>query len=220
MGKKKNKRNDFLALIDNDVRSILDLGCSDGTLSSGFKDKGVEVVGLELSQPLFKEAEKKLSRVFLCNVEEFIPPYPERYFGCILYADILEHLRDPSAILRKYKHFLRDDGFIVASIPNVRYYKLILKLLFSGVWDYMDSGILDRSHLRFFTIVNMKELISEAGYEIIAIEHNIVASRWARFINFLFLNSLKDFLTYQYYIKAKKTPEGVLVINKRKRSKF
>ncbi len=220
MGKKRNKRNDFLVLVGNDVKRMLDLGCSDGTLSSGFKDKGVEVVGLELSQPLFKEAENKLSSVFLCNVEDFSPPYPEKYFDCILYADILEHLRDPLAILKKYKYFLRDDGFIVASIPNVRYYKLILKLLFGGVWDYMDSGILDRSHLRFFTIVNMKELILEAGYEIMAIKRNIVASSWVRFLNFLFFNSLKDFLTYQYYIKARKAPAGALVTNERKRSKF
>lgn len=217
---KKNKRDLLIQLIPQNAGRILDVGCATGDLTSGFKDRGAEVVGLERCEQSYHEAKKKLSKVFLADIENFNIPYPEEYFDCILYADVLEHLVDPLAILKEHKQYLKEDGFIIASIPNVRYYKLIIRLVFAGVWDYMNSGILDKTHLRFFTLVNIKELFLEAGYKIVTLNRNRVASNGFKLLNFILFNRLNEFLVYQYYIKAKKSNSESAEINKRIRLQF
>ncbi|MBL7197108.1 MAG: class I SAM-dependent methyltransferase [Candidatus Omnitrophica bacterium] len=219
--KKKNKRDEFLALVSADATKVLDVGCGDGNLGAKLREKGKEVVGIERDEKLCNLARGRLNQVFLADIEELKLPYLKGYFDCIIYADILEHLINPLLILRNYKDYLNDAGFVVASIPNIRYYKVILRLVLGGTWDYIDRGILDRSHLRFFTLINIKELFMEAGYEIVEIKRNIVAARGFRILNFFCFNRLKEFLTYQYYVKAKKARDNPsLFIKKRKIYRF
>jgi 2-polyprenyl-3-methyl-5-hydroxy-6-metoxy-1,4-benzoquinol methylase len=208
MCKKKNKREELLSLIPDGAKKILDVGCGKAELSSKLKIQGVEVVGVERDERLYAFAKENLKQVLLGDIEKMQLPFPRSYFDCILYADILEHLSDPLAILKSHRQYLDDNGCIIASIPNIRYYKVIKGLVLEGTWDYVDTGILDRSHLRFFTIVNIQELFTAAGYEIIHIGRNVVASRLLKIINFIFLNSLRNFLTYQYYIVAKKASDA------------
>jgi 2-polyprenyl-3-methyl-5-hydroxy-6-metoxy-1,4-benzoquinol methylase len=218
--KKKNKRDDFLSLVPESIKRILDAGCADGSLSAGFRDKGIEITGVETDSFLAGQAKERLDEVFSADIENFNPPFLDFYFDCILFADVLEHLKDPAGVLAKYKQYLNDNGCIIASIPNVRYYKLIIRLLFGGTWDYMDKGILDKSHLRFFTLINIKELFEGAGYEITVIKRNIVASRLVKFLNFISFSSFKNLLTYQYYIKAEKASPSKGKSRSRERVQF
>lgn len=204
MNRKKDKRDELLELVPIDTRRLLDVGCGSGGLSVRLREKGIEVVGVEKIEKLCSLAKERLDTVILGDIESLQLQYSEGYFDCIMYADILEHLIEPFKILEKHKVYLQKDGYVIASMPNARYYKIILRLIFSGTWDYSDSGILDMSHLRFFGLINIIELFGKAGYEIIEIRRNIVAARGFRMLNFLFFNKFKDFLTYQYYIKAKK----------------
>jgi len=204
MNKKKDKRDEFLDLVPRGTRRLLDVGCGSGGLSVRLKEKGIEVVGIEKNENLCSLAKKKLDTVISGDVENLKLDYPEGYFDCILYADILEHLIEPLNILEKHKVYLQKDGYVIASIPNVRYYKVILRLILSGAWDYSDTGMLDRTHVRFFGLVNIIELFEKAGYEIAEVGRNVIAARGFRVLNFIFFNKLKDFLTYQYYIKARK----------------
>lgn len=217
---KKDAREILLGLIPKGVKKVLDVGCGDGGLGLRLKEKDIEVVGIEKDKELYNLAKDKLNRVFLADVEDFIPPYPEGYFDCILCADILEHLIEPLITLKKLSNYLKEKGYIVASIPNIRYYKLIIRLVFAGTWDYVDAGILDKGHLRFFTLINIKELFIKAGFKIIDIKRNIVAKRWLRFLNIICLNRLKDFLTYQFYILAIKSTKEELSYKERKVYKF
>jgi 2-polyprenyl-3-methyl-5-hydroxy-6-metoxy-1,4-benzoquinol methylase len=217
---KKNKRDDFLSLVPENIKRILDAGCADGSLSAGFNSRGIEITGIEMDSFLAKQAKERLGEVFPADIESFDPPFLNHYFDCILFADVLEHLKNPAGILAKYKQYLNDNGCVIASIPNVRYYKLIIRLLLGGTWDYMDTGILDKSHLRFFTLINIKELLEDAGYAITVIKRNIVASRFAKFLNFIFFDSLKNLLTYQYYIKAVKASPDKAKSRNRKRMQF
>ena len=106
-------------------------------------------------------------------------------------------------------------------MPNVRYYKIIIRLILGGTWDYMEEGgLLDKSHLRFFALTNMKELIEGAEFEITDIRRNIVSSRGFRILNYLWFGGLKNFLTYQYFIKAKKLKCKPIFISKREIYKF
>lgn len=221
MKRKKNKRDEFLSLVPMSTKRVLDMGCSRGDLGFQLKVKGMEVVGVEIDEDCYNIAREKLNKTFLGDIEKFQIPYPRKYFDCILYADVLEHLIDPFRVLCEHKKYLNDTGFIVASIPNIRYYKVIDRLVLGGTWDYMDIGILDRSHLRFFTLINIQELFMKAGYEIVEIRRNVMASRCMKILNGVCLNSLKEFLTYQYYIKAKKLKDGKhSVIKKRKIYQF
>ncbi|PIQ88464.1 MAG: hypothetical protein COV72_08215 [Candidatus Omnitrophica bacterium CG11_big_fil_rev_8_21_14_0_20_42_13] len=204
MIKKKDKRCDFLKMIPLNAKRLLDVGCGDGGLSARLKERGVEVTGIEKIEKLCSIAKGKLNDVISGDIENLQLPYPCGYFDCIMYADVFEHLMEPSEALIKHRFYLNDNGCIIASIPNVRYYKIILRLILAGTWDYADAGMLDRSHVRFFGLVNIIELFNRTGYGIIEIRRNIVGGRWLKILNLLFFNALKDFLTYQYYVKAEK----------------
>lgn len=206
--KKRDPREVLLSLIPFNAQKILDVGCAEGKLSSKLKkrNKNIEIIGIEQKKAAARYAEKYLDRVHIDDVVKIQLPYPKKYFDCILYADILEHLIDPCCVLKKYREYLSDEGYIVASIPNVRYYKIIIRLIFGGTWDYMEKGgLLDKGHLRFFTLINIKELIEGSGFRIMDIKRNIVSSRGFRILNYLFLNLFRNFLAYQYFIKAKKS---------------
>ncbi len=205
---KRDKRANLLAMVPEMALRILDVGCAAGDLGFQLKQPRREIVGIEYDQMVGNAAVAKLDKVFIGDAECIILPYPTGYFDCILFADVLEHLRDPFLCLKKYRVVLGDQGVIVASIPNIRYYKVINQLLFRGTWDYTDAGILDKSHLRFFTIVNIKELFYHAGYEIVDLQRNIVASRFLVFLNAICGRRLNNLLTYQYYIKARKLGLG------------
>jgi len=216
MNKKRDARNEFLSLIPFNAKRILDVGCGSGDLCAGLKKKNIEVIGIENNRQLGDKAREKLTRVFVADAEKLQLPYPEGYFDCIVCADVLEHFVGPFGFLKNYKRYLADTGLIIASIPNVRYYKIITRLILGGTWDYVDTGILDRSHLRFFTLLNMQELFNEAGYRIVKTERNIVAASGFKLLNLFCCNLLREFLCYQYYIAAEKTKDGSAYINKRK----
>ena len=221
MGRKENKRDEFLSLVPIGTKKVLDVGCGIGDLGVKLKANDMEVVGVENNEYCYNLSKEKLNKTFLADIEKFQLPYSSKYFDCILYADILEHLLNPLSLLCKHKEYLNDTGFVVASIPNIRYYKVISRLVVGGTWDYMDIGILDRTHVRFFTLINIQELFMKAGFEVVEIRRNIVAQRAMKILNFICFNGLKEFLTYQYYIKAKKLNDGEThFVNKRKIYQF
>jgi 2-polyprenyl-3-methyl-5-hydroxy-6-metoxy-1,4-benzoquinol methylase len=221
MSKKKDKRSDFLSLVPRDAKKILDLGCGDGGTSVRLKEKGMEVVGVERDEELCAIARRRLDKVFSADIADLKLPYPQGYFDCILYGDVLDCLVDPLSVLKNNKFYLNDNGYVIASMANIRYYKAIIRLVFGGTWDYVDAGILWKHHLRFFTLINIKELFINAGFEISEILRNVSAARGFKIADFISFNALKDFLTYQYYVKAKKIKSTVpLFAKQRKIYKF
>ena len=139
------------------------------------------------------------------NLADFFQP---DYFDCIIFADILEHLKNPWEILRSSVNFLNDGGVVIASIPNVRHYSTIINLLFKGYWPYRERGIHDRTHLRFFTLKNIRELFQYANLSIERIERNyrIIEKphQLNRFSKCFALYPCKELFTFQYLIVAKK----------------
>jgi 2-polyprenyl-3-methyl-5-hydroxy-6-metoxy-1,4-benzoquinol methylase len=215
---KRNKRIEFLSMMPGEVKRVLDVGCGDGTWGVLLSQKGIEVTGIERDVQLSSIANKRLNKVFTADIEQLSLPFAKGYFDCLLYADALEHVVDPLKVLKYHGSFLSDKGYILASIPNIRYYKVINQLVFCGVFDYVKSGILDGSHLRFFTLTNIRELFESAGFEIIRLERNIIASRSLKMLNCILGGVLKDFLTYQYYILARKSNSIAFI--KRKKAQF
>jgi len=204
-------RWDILELVPVNVKKVLDVGCSIGTIGEALKQKieGAEVVGIEFDAQMAEVAKSKLSKVITADVEKInlSEHFPSRYFDCIIFADILEHLRNPWDVLKSSVSVLSDNGLVIMSIPNVCHYSTIFQLIFKGYWPYRDRGIHDRTHLRFFTLKNIKEMLKYANLEPVKIKKRyriIEAGHWLNVFSILFaLPVINRFLTFQYLVCAK-----------------
>jgi 2-polyprenyl-3-methyl-5-hydroxy-6-metoxy-1,4-benzoquinol methylase len=148
-------------------QQVLDIGCGEGFFAKEIVEAGNSVVGidvLELPQHvrLFDAyAQANLNQ----GLQEAEPMLAQRRFNRILLQDVLEHVPDPARLLRDCRQFLAPDGLLLISVPNVANITVRLSLLF-GRFKYTERGILDRTHLRFFTRRTAREAIQEAGYTI------------------------------------------------------
>jgi 2-polyprenyl-3-methyl-5-hydroxy-6-metoxy-1,4-benzoquinol methylase len=156
-------RDDVMSLIPPEARTILDVGCGKGILGRKLSTRERKVCGIEKDPVVAEEASRHLETVVVGDVESVSLPFTERSFDCLIFADILEHLKDPWEVLRSMRRFLSEGGEVVASIPNVRHYKVIRSLV-RGHWNYTRSGILDITHLRFFTLEGIRSLFEQTGY--------------------------------------------------------
>jgi len=205
-------RDDILNLVPSNAAKILDIGCSTGTLGGQIKEqiRSAEVTGIELDKQMARVAESKLDRVIIGDINKFSfkDYFTPNYFDCIILADILEHLNDPWTLLAEVKKYLIFGGLIIASIPNVRHYSTIVSLLFKGYWPYRDRGIHDRTHLRFFTLKNIKEMFQREGLLIEKFERNYrlieKPHKYNTLSRYFAFPLFRDFLTFQYIITARK----------------
>ena len=208
------KRNDVLRLISDKAEKVLDIGCSTGTLGESIKQRRyVEVVGVELDEQMAKIARTRLDYVLLGDIEKINleDHFLDGYFDCIIFADVLEHLKEPWEVLKNTTRVLNDGGVVIASIPNVRHYTTIIRLVLKGYWPYEERGIHDRNHLRFFTLKNIEEIFTKAKLGIIRIERNYRIGRLQKlcgFVKRLPLPSIRDFITFQYIVVARKSNYG------------
>ena len=161
-------RSEVANFVPSNIKSILDIGCSQGDFLKLVKEQtGAETWGIEVVTEIAEEAINKIDHVLVGKIEELINSIPNGYFDCISFNDVLEHLIEPIDVLKMMRFKLSENGIIIASIPNVRYFFNLRDLLIYKDWHYTDSGILDSTHIRFFTQKSMKRLFEEAGYIII-----------------------------------------------------
>jgi len=199
-------REDLIKFIKEGTSRILDVGCGVGAAGAAIKKSmgsRVEVVGIELDPDIAEKAKDNIDQVIVGNAEQIMLPFEKGYFDAIIYGDILEHFTDPWSLLKMHGEFLKKGGQVVASIPNVAHYRII-KMLKRQEWDYKNSGVLDRSHYRFFTLKSAKRMFEDAGFRIVEIENKIAASKSRKIINSIFCNRLLDSITEQYIIVAQK----------------
>lgn len=156
-------------------KRVLDVGCWNGDMAAHFARRNVEVVGIEKDPSAAALAEERMHRVVVGDVEtlDLIKELGESSFDVVVLGDVLEHLADPPGALRRIRPLLAPRGYIVASIPNVAHGSVRLNLL-RGDFRYTDVGLLDRTHLRFFTRRSVHELFEEAGFVIVEIRTTTV----------------------------------------------
>jgi 2-polyprenyl-3-methyl-5-hydroxy-6-metoxy-1,4-benzoquinol methylase len=150
---------------------VLDVGCHHGGFGKALRSAGTAptVWAVEADPEAAKIAEANYDRVI-------VGPYPDALadvdmlFDCIIFNDVLEHMVDPWATLRATATYLAPEGTVVASIPNVRHIKVVANLLLRGDWTYTDMGILDRTHLRFFTAKTIRALFADSGFKVERLE--------------------------------------------------
>jgi len=149
---------------DGHGRRLLDVGSAQGVLAEQFTQRGFEVTCLEGSPTLAAIGGGKCHKMIIVDLDGQLPTLTDQY-DVIVYGDILEHLKKPMEVFRELNRYLRPDGVIILSIPNIAHLWVRLKLLF-GSFEYRERGVLDRTHLRFFTLASFRRFLEEAGLSI------------------------------------------------------
>ena len=198
--------------IANRNGTILEIGAASGdnliyAKNNGYAKKiyDIELTNIENSNQQNCEFEKFI----IADIEKLNLDFKDEFFDVILIGDVLEHLVDPYTILKKLQRILAPNGVVIASIPNIREWKTMKKIFFQGDFKYEESGILDRTHLRFFTKKNIIELFENQNYKIKSIVSSngqqalkyLLRLRLFKFFLQIFFN---EFVTLQYYVVAEK----------------
>ena len=153
---------------------VLDVGCGFATTSARIQKLGNHVTGIDSSADIASVAAARLGRIVEADLEDFDAVARElggERFDVVIFADVLEHLVWPVSTLRRYLSWLSDGGSVIVSLPNVGLWSVRFAHLV-GRWDYGETGVLDRTHLRFFTRRSALWLLSEAGLEPVATAYN------------------------------------------------
>ncbi len=172
---------DLLGVIPPDARTVLEIGCGTGVMARDYRriNPSVRYLGVEMNPEAAAMAEEHINHVVVGDIAAVDPSelgLGEGSVDCLVFGDVLEHMVDPWAAIRKLAPLLRDGGQAVASIPNVQHWTMILNLFMSR-WEYADEGLMDRTHLRFFTVEGMRKLFDEAGLKVFDMKPRIFPSQ-------------------------------------------
>lgn len=144
-------------------RRVLEVGCSVGHVTEHLVANGNDVVGVEIDPAAADEARRFATEVHVADLDRtLLDEIAAGPFDVVVFGDVLEHLRDPSAALDAARRLLTDHGHVVVSIPNVAHADMRLMLL-EGRWEYQEHGLLDETHLRFFTRAGLRDLLARSG---------------------------------------------------------
>ena len=160
-----NPRRDYVALLPKSSNSaVLELGCGDGATGALALKEGKcgKYVGIEMFEPMAERARRVLSEVHMGNIETMELPYSQASFDAVILSEVLEHLVDPQAVLNRLAMLLKPNALVFASSPNIAHWSN-LKNLCLGRFQYTDSGMMDRTHLRWFTPASFSDMFEAAG---------------------------------------------------------
>jgi 2-polyprenyl-3-methyl-5-hydroxy-6-metoxy-1,4-benzoquinol methylase len=198
-------RSDVAELIPYHCKNILEIGCGYGALGRALVERqNCGIDGVEINPDAEPYLRGIYRRYWIGDIER-IQIDQEQKYDCILLPDVLEHLIDPWVTLTRLGTLLTEEGIVVASIPNVRNLGILYRLLVKGRWEYKESGLLDRGHLRFFTRTEIFHLFTKCGFEIGTLEVN--RDRYPGFIGLVARIAcffIPDIDVCQYRIRARK----------------
>jgi 2-polyprenyl-3-methyl-5-hydroxy-6-metoxy-1,4-benzoquinol methylase len=163
-----------LAMVGHN-KSVLEIGCATGYFTKAMVERGCKVVGIELDPAAAGLAEAWAERVVVGDIDggALWEQIDDESVDVIVCGDVLEHLRDPLGALQAAVRKLKSDGIVVTSLPNVAHGDVRLQLL-HGSFRYRDLGLLDRTHIRFFTLESVRELLRDAGLVVVDTKRVVV----------------------------------------------
>jgi SAM-dependent methyltransferase len=201
-------RTDIAVLLPADCGKVLEVGCGSGATLAWLKAQGrcTQTTGIELVAEAAAVARGRVDHVRCGDALTQLPEVADHGpFDTVLCLDVLEHLQDPWRLVDELAPLLRPGGLLVASLPNVRHWRVTLPLLLQGRFRYADDGVLDRTHLRFFTAESARSLLWRAPFEPVAFR----SSRPPRgslggWMQLLSLGQLADHLAVQHLLSARR----------------
>ena len=161
--------HDLLALMPDSARRVVEVGCMQGALAAAFRQRNpaVHFTGIDIDPDYAAQARQRCERSLAGDIELFDAALFDSLFpsDCWVFGDCLEHLRDPWRVVRLIRERISVDGCLVACIPNAQHWSVQMRLA-TGLFRYEDSGLLDRTHVRWFTRVTMLEMFQQAGWRV------------------------------------------------------
>lgn len=187
---------------------VLDMGCATGFIGEYLiKNKNCQVIGVELDEEEATLAKKRLSGVVITDLESYDAfsqikkAARNKNFDIILATSVIEHLKDPNTFLLNIKKVIKPDGKIIISTPNIAHWTIVKSLL-KGDFNYEEYGILDRTHVRFFTPKSFRKLFEENGFKVEDVQVDYVGGGYPKISSFLY-RLFPNLFAYQVLITAK-----------------
>jgi 2-polyprenyl-3-methyl-5-hydroxy-6-metoxy-1,4-benzoquinol methylase len=202
----KANRHEMLAFIPESSKRILEVGCGEGAFCRSLKRSDREIWGVEINATAAQKAVDVFTYVLEGDFSTVYDQLPQHHFDCIIFNDVLEHIYSPWDTIKMVKSLLSSDGVLVTSIPNFRFMSnLIIEILYHGEFQYkVEGGILDDTHIRFFTSKSICRMFNEQGYEVLIHEGINPDTRLkAKLFNLFTFGFLKDALYKQFATVAK-----------------
>lgn len=197
-------RSDVIAAVPPSAKTVLSVGCAAGVTESELVKRGIKVVGIEFNPEAAKIARQRGLTILEGDVSEINVDINDEFYDCIIYADILEHLPDPVAVLKRHAKYLKPGGIVYVSIPNFRHYSVLWELFVRGHARYRDAGILDRAHLRMTTRKMVLEWFELAGVRLTFLKYCIPGRR-NRLVSAALLGMFREFIATQIVVIGTKS---------------
>lgn len=161
-------RTEMLPFLPATVTSLIDIGCAEGWFGALVKKTypACEIWGVEPVESVASEAASRADRIIVSEIEKAAEQLPAGYFDVVTMNDVLEHLPYPEPALALARHILKPDGRLILSLPNVRYYVNVKDLIVHKDWQYQDFGILDRTHMKFYTQRSARRTLTDIGFKV------------------------------------------------------
>lgn len=229
-GVANNSHTQILDLVGGG-KTVLDVGCATGYLAEALTRQGCTVSGIEYDAEAAAQAAQHLEHVSVGDVTtmDLGAELGDRRFDVIVFGDLLEHLPDPEPVLARLVEFLAPGGSVVISMPNVAHGSVRLALL-QGTWEYQELGLLDRTHLRFFTRATLLRMLRSAGLSAVEVRTTVkdpLAAEVAVDAGLLppgvvdWVRSQPDALTYQFLVRAvRDDADGAVESGRREREEL
>lgn len=162
----ENNAHTQLVLVTGRDKKVLEVGPASGYITAALRERGCRVTCVEKDPEAAEKAAQFAERMIVADIEEmdFWQAFCEDRFDVVMFGDVLEHLLDPAAVLRRAREYLAAGGYVLASVPNVAHGSVRLSLM-RGDFSYTDIGLLDRTHVKFFTRGTLRQLFLDAGLE-------------------------------------------------------
>ena len=203
-------RVDIESMLPNFSSNVLEIGCATGNTLKWLKETGRCNLthGFEFFESAANQAKNCCDKIFLGDAEKIIHLNGLSKYDLILCLDVLEHMYDPWTFVKALSKRLDQNGVMIVSLPNIRHLKIIMPLLFKGKWNYTDAGILDKTHLRFFTLESSIDLLTVNELKLIQVKRNMGGiSSISSLVNLLTFGVFRELLTTQYLLKVSYSTE-------------
>lgn len=196
-------RPELLALVPADVRRVLSVGCGGGVTEAELVQRGVEVFGIELNRAAACAARQRGLNVFEGDVCDLRCQLAGLWVDCLIYADVLEHVRDPESVLQAHVPLLRPGGVVIVSVPNFRHYSVFVDLFVRGRVRYRSAGIFDWTHVRITTRRMVAGWLTDAGIVMTGCRY-VLPRRRDRLVSVCTLQLAREFIARQVIVVGKK----------------